>query len=45
MAKPVETVAPVAKAEPVSLVTPPSAQASTDRKANPARKPLISNFR
>jgi hypothetical protein len=41
----VEVVASVAKVEPVSLETSPSVPASTDRKANPVRKPLISNFR
>jgi len=43
--QPVETVTPVAKVEPISLETTPSVPAPTARKSNPARKPLISNFR
>jgi outer membrane protein TolC len=43
--QPVETVTPVAKVEPVSLETTPSVPAPTARKSDPARKPLISNFR
>jgi outer membrane protein TolC len=41
----VETVAPVAKVETVEMETAASTPAPTDRKENPARKPLISNFR
>ena len=41
----IEAVTSVAKVEPVSLETSPSVPDSTDRKSNPVRKPLISNFR